>query len=71
MPGTVNGIAATQGAQVMNLPTAPPLALIITARQCPVVVAAGTRPDGSTAGTTPRMYGLGEDGHSRPGSPPQ
>ena len=33
MPGTVNGIAATQSAQVMDLPMAPPLALIITARQ--------------------------------------
>ena len=51
IPGTVNGIAATQGAQVIDLPMAPPLALITTARQCPVVVAAGTRPDGSTAGT--------------------
>ena len=57
----VNGLTATHGPQVMDLPMAPPLALIITARQCPLVVAAGTRPDGGTAGA-PRMYGLGEDG---------
>jgi hypothetical protein len=60
--GPADGIPATPSTRVLDLPMAPPLALIITARQCPVVVAAGTRPDGSTAGT-PRMYGLGEDGH--------
>jgi hypothetical protein len=59
--GPADGLIAAHGTQVMDLPMAPPLALIITARQCPVVVAAGTRPDGSTTGT-PRMYGLGENG---------
>jgi hypothetical protein len=60
--GPADGPTAAHGTQVMDLPMAPPLALIITARQCPVVVAAGTRPNGSTAGA-PRMYGLGEDAH--------
>ena len=59
--GTADGPAATRGTEMTDLPMAPPLALIIAARQCPAVVAAGTRPDGSTTGA-PRMYGLGEDG---------
>ena len=59
--GAAGGPAATRGTETTDLPMAPPLALIIAARQYPAVVAAGTRPDGSTTGA-PRMYGLGEDG---------
>jgi hypothetical protein len=47
--------------EMADLPMTPPLALITAARQYPAVVAAGTRPDGDTAGA-PRLYGLGEDG---------
>ncbi len=58
----VSGPASDRGGiPTVDLPMAPPLALIIAARQYPAVVAAGTRPDGDTAGV-PRLYGLREEG---------
>ena len=54
-------LAGPAGARPPDLPMSPPLALIVAARQCPVMVAAGTRPDGVVMGS-PRMYGLGEEG---------
>jgi len=53
---------ATDGSHPADLPMSPPLALIITARQYPAVVAAGTRRAGGGAAGAPRMYGLAEDG---------